>query len=294
MIDNYTVVAFIKNEPIRILPLIENFNKSNKLLILLDPDDILTKEILIKNNIKFILRPKNFYELDIKYRENWILSKIETEYVLTVYASMFFSKKILEIYDNVAKEGLYDAVYNPIISWSHAKMVLFPPLFVKDSTACYFFRKSVVESDYSIIHGEFFIKSSAKVLKLPATNEFAIQIFRDDDMKQIAEKHISYAEREANEKIGIEKKITLNYLIYQLLKSFLNGYIRCGGYKAGIEGFIYHFNFTIYNFFVISKLWEIQNSKTFNKNREIHSKIRMGLLNKKSNEYSSSNINTNV
>jgi hypothetical protein len=279
MNDNFTVLVQIKNEPVRVNAIIDNFKKIAKVIYLLDFEDTTTSSVLLNNNCEFIIRPKEFTNWGWEKKEFWILNQSKTEYVLIAYASMFFPLSLLKIFQEISLKNQYDAVFHPLTTWSHGKMVQ-QPFIYKRSSACHFFKKSAINSHGSKIHNHFAIKSDINIFKVPATKNFAIHVFRDDDMPIVTKKHIGYAEIEAAERISKEKKIKLIHFIYILIKSFLNGYIRDKGYKAGMAGFIYHFNFTVYTFLVYSRIWELQNENTFVHNRNMQTKLRTQMIEK--------------
>lgn len=278
--NNYTVILPIFNEPIRINAVIENFSKLSNLIVLLDYLDTLTEPVLIEKNIIYLRRPINYNKWSQLEKENWILDKVKTDYVLLANASMYYPPKVLKIFDEVSSEKLYDGVKNAMYYWSCGKLVQRPFIF-KNSTTCYFFRKNSVASQYSQIHGEFCLKNNSLYYILDPKFDFSIHVFRDDDMPIINQKHNSYAQREAIEKLPNSKKITILDISLKPLKAFINGYIRMGGFLAGAAGLIYHINFTIYTFMVYSYLWELQNNKSFNSNREYHTNFRMELIKNK-------------
>ena len=72
--------------------------------------------------------------------------------------------------------------------------------------------------------------------------------------------------------------MTYGKILYITFKSFLSGYFRMGGFLAGTEGLLYHFNFAIYKYLVYSHIWELQNNRTFTINRINHSNDRLKQL----------------
>ena len=62
MNENYTVLALIKDEPLRIVSIIRNFHERAKILALLDSEDTTTESILIENSIEYRIRPNNLIE----------------------------------------------------------------------------------------------------------------------------------------------------------------------------------------------------------------------------------------
>jgi len=266
----------IYNEPIRIIPLLENFKHIQNLLVLLDSADTQTETILIKNAVKFKKRPLGFNSFSEPKKVKWVLNQISTDYFLCAHASMYFSKGLLDIFDLVSNEKIYDGIKTSMCYYSHKKLVQRPFLF-KKSTACYFYKTKSIKPELAQIHDEYKLSKSANFLILKPTVDNSIHVFRDDDMPIITSKHIGYAKREAMEFIrdSNQPKMTIIKILFSIIKSFSSGYIRMGGFLAGIEGLVYHLNFAIYKYLVCSHIWELQNKKTFINNRQYHSNFRL-------------------
>ncbi len=277
MQNKFTVLTEIKNEPLRILPLIENFKGFAKVIVLLDFEDLETEKILIQKKIKYIKRPKNYFAQSQPKRVAWLLAQSPTDYILFALASFYVPVKLLRVFDKVASDSFFDGVFHSNYYWSHGKIVQ-RPWIRKQSSACYFFNRKKINIKLSKIHNEFPINKS-NCLILPPVKDLSLQIFRDDDMSVITLKEVAYAEREAIErKNNRDKPVTSFFLITRLIQSFTSGYIRQGGYRSGIEGLIFHINHAIQIFLVYSRLWEIQNKKTFHENRVFHVNIRRKLI----------------
>lgn len=273
MSSHFTVLTCIKDEPLRIIPLLENFEGMAKVIVLLDPKDSLTESILIEKSIAYIKRPENFQELSQAERTTWVLNQSPTKYVLIAHASFFVPIKLLTIFEKVAKDGDYDAVFNAMNYWSHGKLV--QELWIrKRSSACYFFNRDKVNVDAAAIHDEFPINRKNNCFMAPPNRECSIQVFRDDDMSVVTLKGVAYAEIEAKDRLIKDGPVTLYFLIFKTISFFLVGYLRMGGFRSGIEGFIFHANQAIQQFLVYSRLWELQNKKYFNENRELHVRMR--------------------
>lgn len=269
----FTVLAVIKDEPLRIIPLLENFEGIAKVIVLLDPKDQLTEAILIERSIEYVKRPENFYDISQAERTDWVLRQSPTKYVLISYASFYVPIKLLKLFSQVARDGNYDAVVHATNSWSHGKLVQ-EPWIRKRSSACYFFNRDKVNIVLAMTHNEFPINQKNNCLTAPPYRDYSIHIFRDDDMSVLTLKEIAYAEGEAAERLVKDGPVTLQFLIYKTLKSFLVGYLRMGGFRSGIEGLVYHVHHALQQFLVYSKLWELQNKKCFEDNRVLHVGIR--------------------
>jgi len=277
---NYTVLAFLRNEPIRVKSIIENFKGRANIIALLDSEDIETESVLQKYNIKYIKRPDGFMSLSEDRKTKWILEQSPTEYVFICYASFFVSKKLLNVFDEVSESSNYGAIKHPNIYWSYGEIVQEPTLIAK-SDSCHFFDRRCVNIKEAIIHDEFILKKETKILRLPSNKNHALHVMRDDDMPVVMQKHILYAQKEAKELLNRgHKKITYLYLSLKITKVFLNNYIRLGGYKGGIAALIYHMHYTFYQFLVYSNLWEMQTKKDFSSNRENHLNLRLEMIEK--------------
>lgn len=277
--SNYTVVTTIYNEPIRIIPLLENFKHIENLIVLMDPADTQSEPVLIKNGVNYVKRPVGYNSFSESEKVEWILKHINTDYFLIAYASMFFTKSLLNQFELVSKENKYDGIKTSMVYLSHGKIVQ-RPFLIKKATACYFYRKSSIRAELAQIHDEFKLSSESIYLFLKPNLENSIHVYRDDDMPIITSKHIGYAKREAKEFIVNynQSKMTYGKILYTTFKSFLSGYFRMGGFLAGTEGLLYHFNFAIYKYLVYSHIWELQNNRTFTINRINHTNDRLKQL----------------
>ena len=278
MFDNFTVLTVIKNEPLRIIPFLENFTEVN-VIVLLDPEDGQTEEILKKRSVKYIKRPSDFDAIGQPARTKWVLEQSPTDYVLIAYASFYVPVQMLQVFDTVARDGIYDGVVHSILPVSHGEYVQ-EPWILKKPSACYFFNRKSVNLSSAAMHNEFPLSQNKNLLKLECTRELSIHVFRDDDMLALSFKHTRYAGEEAAEKFPTAARVTLWTLIWSPIRAFLIGYLRLGGIRAGIPGLIYHLNYAWLQFLVSSRLWEMQNNKTFAENRANHVEIRMQMIGK--------------
>ena len=277
--NNYKIIIQVLDEPVRIYPVLENFKKRDNILVILSSNDTQTEPILKNENIAYVKKPIDFDNYSESKRVDWILKQVETSYFLLVSTSYFFPESLLKTFDLVSKENKYDGIKTSMYYHSHGKIVQRPFLF-KKSTACYFFKKSSIKPEISQIHDEFKLSKDSVFLILKPNSDNSIHVFRDDDMPIITSKHIGYAKREALEyfESSNQTKMTFFKIIYLTIKPFLSGYFRMGGFLAGTEGLLYHFNFTIYKYLVYSHIWELQNNRTFNVNRINHSNDRLKQL----------------
>ena len=276
MNENYTVLAFIKDEPLRIVSIIRNFHERAKILALIDSEDTTTKAILIENSIEYRIRPDNLIRGEREETE-WILKQSSTDYVFFCIASFYISLKLLNIFDQVSKHATHDAIKHANVYWSFGAIIQ-QPTFIKRSGSCHFFNRQKVDLDRVFIHHEFAINKDAKFLVLPPDLNHAINVFRDDDMVVVAQKHIGYAEREALQRLEKSKKVTFFTIVYKTIYAFINNYIRMGGFRAGTPGLIFHTHYAIYIFLVYSRIWEYQNNKTFTQNRINHQEMRLKMI----------------
>lgn len=276
MFDNFTVLIPIKNEPERIIPLLDNFSNAN-VIVLLDPADTKTEVILKARSAKYIKRPLIFDEIGQPERTKWALEQSSTDYVLIAFASFYVPIQLLKVFDEVSREGHYDGVVHSTLPVSHGEYVQ-EPWILKKPSACYFFRRSRVNIASAAMHNEFPLKQNKNLLKLKCTREYSVHVFRDDDAIVLSAKHTQYAEQEASEKLPTAKRVTVPALIWSPIRAFLIGYIRLGGFRAGVPGLIYHLHYAWLQFLVYSRLWEMQNSKCFPDNRTNHIEIRNMLL----------------
>lgn len=277
MNNKYTVLAFIRNEPLRIKSIIENFKDHANIIALLDASDTTTKSVLIDNSIEYRMRPENYMDLEEARKTEWILNQSPTDYVFICFASFYVPLSLLKIFGEVSCEGTYDAIKLTSVYWSYGSLVQQPTIFNR-SDSCYFFNRKKVRLDKVCIHNEYIIDENAKQLVLSPERECAINVMRDDDMAVVVQKHVGYAEREALQLLEKAPRVKFSTIIHKTLRAFVNNYIRMGGFRAGVPGLIYHTHYAIYQFLVYSHLWELQNEKTFSKNRIAHQSLRLGWI----------------
>ena len=276
MNENYTVLALIKDEPLRIVSIIRNFHERAKILALLDSEDTTTESILIENSIEYRIRPNNLIRGEREETE-WILKQSSTDYVFICYASFYISLKLLNIFDQVSKHATHDAIKHANVYWSFGALIQ-QQTILRRSSSCHFFNRQKVDLDRVGIHNEFAINKDAKFLVLPPDLNHALNVYRDDDMMVVGQKHISYAEREALERLEKSKKVTFVTIASKTIYAFINNYIRMGGFRAGTPGLIFHTHYAIYIFLVYSRIWEYQNNKTFTQNRINHQEMRLKMI----------------
>jgi hypothetical protein len=276
MNENYTVLAFIRDEPLRIVSIIRNFHERAKILVLLDSEDTTTKAILIENSIEYRIRPDNLIRGEREETE-WILKQSSTDYVFFCIASFYISLKLLNIFDQVSKYSTHDAIKHANVYWSFGALIQ-QQTILRRSSSCHFFNRQKVDLDRVGIHNEFAINKDAKFLVLPPNLNHALNVFRDDDMVVVAQKHIDYAEREALQRLEKSKKVTFFTIASKTIYAFINNYIRMGGFRAGTPGLIFHTHYAIYIFLVYSRIWEYQNNKTFTQNRINHQEMRLKMI----------------
>ena len=201
--------------------------------------------------------------------------------MLIVYASFYFPKKILIEFEKVAKEKIYDAVFHGMVSWTYGKIVQEPWLLPRAS-ACYYFNKNKIDYNKVSVHNDYPILENSFKKILKTNKDYCIHMFRDDDMEILTKKEINYAIDEAKEKYNKNYKIiNSRYILTEVIKAFIIGYIRMGGYKHGVPGVIYHIQHAIQRFLVFQKLWELQNNRNFELNRKESIAKRESLINEK-------------
>ncbi|QWC97177.1 hypothetical protein G6729_01670 [Polynucleobacter paneuropaeus] len=275
--SHYTTLALIKDEPDRIIPLINNFKKINNLLVLLDHDDILTERVLADNSVAYVRRPIEYEKWQQPQKTQWVIDQSNTKYVFVCYASFFVPQKLLNLFDVIAEEQKYDAVKSYVTYYGYGGVVQIPA-FLGTPKACHFFNKEKIAVNKSCIHEEYILLNQAIVLNLPNKKELSLHVFRDDDTIGTVSKHIGYARREALELNRKNEKVNAVTIIYKLIYSFVNNYFRMGGYRFGIKAFIFHMHYFFYQFMVYSFLWELQNNCIADKNKENHIQIKNNLI----------------
>ena len=276
--SNYTVLILAKDEPLRIKSTLMNFPNNSNIIVLLDYEDTETEPILREMNVRYVQRPSEYMVWPEMKKTEWVLNQSPTDYVFICYTSFHIPNKVLKIFEEESKKGIYQVVKHGIYYWSYGSIVQEPAIFKKPDSG-YLFNKKYVLKEKASIHNEYKLSEECKILYLPINKSNAIHVFRDDDMPTVVKKHIIYAETEAHQMHAAGINVNMKIIIWKVIRAFINNYIRMGGFKYGIQGLIFNLHYAFYIFLVYSRLWEINNGHDFSRTREEHNLIKIKMIN---------------
>jgi hypothetical protein len=137
-------------------------------------------------------------------------------------------------------------------------------LFRRISSACVFYKKSIINFEKSRIHDELAIEFDAKtMIRLPARDELSLHLFQDEDCESFTKKTINYEAFEARQRFAAGERMSGLRLVLGPLGRFIYRYFRTGSFGLGAKGLIYSILNLIYDFNVSIILWELTNELTF-------------------------------
>lgn len=241
-----------------------------------------TEAFCKENNIKYIFRPINKnthtnanFQSEEVYRGtfNFAYAHCATDYVLHVYCAHFYPPALLDEFDRVAIEREKVAVYNDVVIWRYGRIV-HQSFLRRVSSACVFYKKSIIDFKRTKIHDELGIVFDKKTMvRLRADNSNSLYLFQDESCISFTIKTIKYAEIEARQQIErCEKKWLFKSLLKALLL-FLYSYIRLGSFRFGSKGLAYAVLNLQYDISIALAVWEQNNGlggiASFQKNDEV-------------------------
>jgi len=292
----FTALIHAYNEEVRLPPLVNSLQSVAHVIILAAWNDTSADTFYENQSVTLIKRPKEFEKWPVPEQSRWSLGQAPTDYVLLAHCSMTFSRELLEIFSHEAAVKKANAIKHYNRYWSHGSEVYATGPFSK-STGCYFFDRRYVELSLATIHNEFPLKKDTIYRGLEASPRFSVNIFRDDSIETITQKHLRYAKREATENHALLHCNSAFQLIRKLVQAFLTSYLRLGAVWRGMPGLIWTLNDVCYRYYVEAIAWENRNGFSDVGMRTHHQtikrKINPEVTNERSHECADSN-NTNI
>lgn len=262
MNKNITAIVFTRNEARRIPFIYQNLKDFCEVIIFDAGSTDGTEEYCKKNGIKFIARPEDNSSMRLNTLA-WIYKNTPTEYVIQVYGAHLYPKQLLEKFEEVANENKKSAVFHDVVIYRYGDVV-HRPLFRRISSACVFYKKSIINFEKSKIHDELAISFDEKsMIRLPGRDEFSLHLFQDEDCESFTRKTINYEAVEARQRFAAGERMSGIGLILGPLGRFLYRYFRTGSFTKGSKGLVYSVLNFIYDFNVSIILWELTNQLTF-------------------------------
>jgi hypothetical protein len=207
-----------------------------------------------------------------------MLEQVPTEYVFIAYCSFFVPRGLLRTFGEVSRQGKYRAVRHDYQSITYGRYIQ-KPLVRRRAGACHFFARGAIDLGREKIHSEWPLAvPESQVLTLPATDELAIHVFRDYDSRSTELKHSGYADIEALERFGRGERTSAGRMLGRAAREFLSGFVRGGGFRAGVPGLLYHAWRAEMAFNIQARIWEHQNGMRRDETSLLHAKMRDRLL----------------
>lgn len=227
-----------------------------------------TEDFCKENNIKFIRRPANTATHTQENRQsegmwpgilNFAYAHCPTDYVMHVFCAHFYPPALLRVFDKVATEGKKTAVYNDVVVWRYGRIV-HQAFMRRVSSACVFYKKSIIDFERTKIHDELGIVFDEKTMvRLRADNSNSLYLFQDESCFSFTSKTIKYAEIEARQRIERGEKYGLLKGLFKALLRLLYSYVRLGSFRFGSQGLAYAVLNLQYDISIVLTVWEQNN-----------------------------------
>lgn len=266
MNKNITAMVFTFNEERRLSFLYKNLKDFCEIIVFDGGSTDGTEAYCLKNNIKFILRPKNEHTQEIRQSEGmwpsilrFAYGHCSTPYVLHVFCGHLYPEKLLNEFSKVASEGKLDAVYHDVIIYRYGSIV-HRPFIRRVASGCVFYKKDIIDFEGSKIHDELAIKFNDKtMLRLNAEDDLSLHLFQDECYSSFTNKTVKYAEIEAKQRFENGDNVGAFKLFLGPLVNFIYRYIRLGSIMQGVPGLVYALMNFQYDLSINIMLWEMNN-----------------------------------
>lgn len=253
---NITAIVFTLNEERRLPYIYENLKDYFPIIVFDGGSTDGTLDYCEKNNIKYLSRPKENDEMRLSGIA-WSYEHTPTEYVLHVICSHFYPKELLNRFSEIANENKLSAVYHDVIVYRYG-VVVHRPIVRRISSACVFYKKSIINFKNSKIHDELAIQfDKNNMVRLKASDELSLHLIRDEDCQSFNIKTLKYAAVEANQRFRAGQRIGFFGILFKPLLRFFYSYFRLGSVIRGVPGLIYSVLNLVYDFNVSIILWEL-------------------------------------
>jgi len=260
---NITAIIFTRNEERRISAVYQNLKDFCEIIVFDGGSTDGTEDFCKSNNIRFVRRPKGDSWSERVNTLPWVYENTPTEYVIHVYGSHYYPRQLLDQFGQVANENMKSAVFHDVVIYRYGDVV-HRPLFRRISSACVFYKKSIINFEKSKIHDELAIAFDEKTMaRLPGRDDWSLHLFQDEDCESFTKKTINYQALEAKQRFDAEERMTGAKLIFGPVGRFIYRYLRTGSFSRGSKGLVYSVLNFIYDFNVCIILWALYNQITY-------------------------------
>lgn len=278
MNKNITAIVFTRNEFRRIPFIYRNLKDFCEIIIFDAGSTDGTEEYCKREGIKFVKRPEDTSIMRLDTLA-WVYENTPTEYVLQVYGAHLYPRKLLEKFSEIADESKLSAAFHDVVIYRYGDVV-HRLIFRRISSACVFYKKSIIDFKKSKIHDELGITFDENtMIRLPGRDEFSLHLFQDEDCESFTKKTINYEALEARQRYAAGERMSGLKILFGPLARFIYRYIRTGSVTKGEKGLIYSVMNLIYDFNVSIILWELTTQSTFNDALMKNAKKKEQLLN---------------
>lgn len=259
---NITALVFTLNEERRIRFILENLRGYCNIMVLDGGSSDDTERICREYGAIFLRRPECSPDDEMRLGSlKWAYDKAPTDYVMHVYCSHFYPLQLLDVFDELTQQNSLNAIYHDVVVLRYGHIV-HRPLVRRISSACVFYKKSIINFHESKIHDELAIQFDPEsMVRLKAVDELSLHVFQDEDYLSTEKKHLGYAKTEADQMLRSgHKKVGRYDLFLKPLFKFVYYYLRSGAFMNGVPGLIYAVALFQYDLSKNIFLWEMQNS----------------------------------
>ncbi len=246
--------------------IIVNYNQEDKLEHCLQSVRDFTNEILVidlyssdqskkvaeKFNAIFIQQKKVPY---VELIRNFAVSKANGDWVLVLDPDEIVSKQLKDELKKIIKQGEFDAVNIPRKNIFFGKWIAhsnwWPDRHIR------FFKKGIVKWSDDI---HSYPKVDGKILKLEAKENLAIIHYGYKSISEFIDRQNRYSNIEADNLYANGERFSWVIFFWKPIREFLVRFIKHAGFLDGFIGFYLTILMMIYQWMVLIKLWEIENS----------------------------------
>jgi len=196
MNKSITAIVFTRNKERRIPVAYKNLKDFSEINVFDGGSTDGTEAFCRENGIKFVSRPVDTSEMRLQSLK-WVYENAPSDYVIQVYCAHFYPRQLLDLFAHVAKENKKSAVFHDVVIYRYGAVV-HRPLFRTISSACVFYRKSIINFEKSKIHDELAIAFDEKTMvRLKGHDDLSLHLFQDEDCESFTKTTINYEALEA-------------------------------------------------------------------------------------------------